>query len=141
MDQSTQYPPHEMLLLHIDKGVISDPEASRVNKCDFALLIRDSGSGRDSRGTAILVELKGVDVRHAYRQLLATLSQTELQPLWDGQRRIYGRIICKSTPPRIRNTEECMEAKAAFLRRHGNVKIWEEDRTEKYDELDHPRGS
>lgn len=136
LDQSVQYPPHEILLFHIDGGVISDPEASKVNKCDYALLIKDSDSVRDRKGTAILVELKGVEVRHAYKQLFATLTQEELQPLWDGQRRIYGRIICKSMPPRIRNTEECMEAKAAFIRHHGNVKVWEDDMVEKYDELD-----
>lgn len=136
LDQSAHYPPYEVLLFHIDGGVISGPEANTINKCDYALLIKDSGSLKDGKGTAILVELKGVDVRHAYKQLLATLKQEELQPLWDRQRRIYGRIVCRSMPPRIRNTEECMQAKAAFRCRHGNVKVWEEDMVEKFEELD-----
>ncbi len=136
LDQSELFPHFEVIQLHIDKGVISDPEASSVNKCDYALLIRDSASSGEKNGTAILVELKGVEVRHALKQLLASLTQNELQPLWNSQRRIYGRVVCKSSPPRIQNTDEFMDAKEAFLLRRGNLKIFEENRIEEYKCLD-----
>lgn len=77
-----------------------------------------------------------MDTRHALKQLLATLEQQQLQSLWDSQGRVFGRVICRSAPPRIRNTDEYMDVKAAFFARKGNIKIAEEDMEEAYDELE-----
>ena len=56
-------------------------------------------------------------------------------PVWNSQRKVFGRIVCKSTPPRIQNTDECMDLKEAFLSLNGNLKIAEEIMMEKYDKL------
>ena len=79
---------------------------------------------------------QGIETRHALKQLLATLRQQELQSLWDSQRRIFGRVVCRSTPPRIQNTDEYMDVKEAFFDRNGNIKIEEENMVEEYDELE-----
>lgn len=136
LDQSKKYPHYEVIKYHIDKGVITDPEASTVNKCDNVVLLKDSDTSSIKGGTAILVELKGIETRHALKQLLATLRQQELQSLWDNQRRIFGRVVCRSTPPRIQNTDEYMDVKEAFFDRNGNIKIAEENMVEEYDELE-----
>lgn len=136
LDQSKKYPRYEVIKYHIDKGVITDPEASTVNKCDNVVLLKDSDTPNNEGGTAVLVELKGIETRHALKQLLATLRQQELQSLWDSQRRIFGRVVCRSTPPRIQNTDEYMDVKEAFFDRNGNIKIEEENMVEEYDELE-----
>lgn len=132
LDQSEEYPRHEVIKFYVDKGIISDPGAETVYKCDNVLLIRDSG-------TAILVELKGSETRHALKQLSATLNQKELQPLWNSQRRVFGRVVCRSSPPRIRNTDEFMDINESFFTRRGNIKIAEENMVEKYDEVEQVR--
>ncbi len=136
LDQSKKFPRFEVMLYHIDKGVITDPEASTIYKCDYALLVKDSDSTENRGDTVILVELKGGEVKHALKQLQSTLSQKELQPFWDSQKRVFGRIVCRSTPPRIRNIDEYLDVKEALLARHGNLKIREEDMKEEYDELE-----
>ncbi len=140
LDQSKKYPRYEVIKFFVDKGVITDPEASTVAKCDNVVPIRDAETSVDKGGTAILVELKGVDTKHALEQLSATLNQQQLQSLWDNQRRVFGRVVCRSTPPRIRNTEEYMSVKEAFFERNGNIKIAEENMVEEYDELERLRG-
>lgn len=64
------------------------------------------------------------------------MNQKELNPLWDSQRRVFGRIVAKSMPPRIQNTDAYMDVKEAFFARHGNMKIKEENMREEYDELE-----
>lgn len=135
LDQSKKYPRFEVMDYHIDKGIVSEPEASSINKCDHLILIKDFDRFSKQEGTAILVELKGRDTRHALKQLYDTLNLQELQPVWKNQRRIFGRVICRSTPPRIRNTEEYLDVKEAFFEHHGNFKIREEKMEEEYDEL------
>ncbi len=129
LDQSKECPRHEIIKFFVDKGIITEPEASTVCKCDNALLIRDSF------GTVVLVELKGGDVHHAIKQLSKTLFQEQLYPAWSSQKRVFGRVVCKSTPPRIWNTDECMDLKETFLSLNGNLKIAEEIMVEKYNEL------
>lgn len=140
LDQSKEYPRYEVIKYFIDKDVITDPEASTVDKCDNVVLIKDASVSGNKGGTAILVELKGKETRHALEQLFATLNQQQLQSLWDSQRRVFGRIVCKSTPPRIRNTDDFMSVKEAFFKRNGNIKIEEEKMVEEYDELERLKG-
>lgn len=128
LDQSKENPRHEIIKFFVDKGIITDPEASKVYKCDNVLLVRDSG-------TVVLVELKGSDTRHAIKQLAETLFQEKLHPVWNSQKRVFGRVVCKSTPPRIQNTDEFMDLKESFLSLNGNLKIAEEIMVEKYQEL------
>ena len=128
LDQREEHPRHEIIKFIVDKGIITEPEASTVCKCDNALLVRDSG-------IVVLVELKGSDTHHAIKQLSATLSQEKLCSAWKSQKKVFGRVVCKSTPPRIWNTDECMDLKETFLSLNGNLKIAEEIMVEKYDEL------
>lgn len=48
------------------------------------------------------------------RQLFATLNQQELQSLRNSQMRVFRRVVCRSTPPRIQNTDEYMDVKVFF---------------------------
>ncbi len=128
LDQSKECPRHEIIKFFVDKGIITDPEASTNYKCDNALLVRDSG-------IVVLVELKGSDTHHAIKQLSATLLQKDLYPAWSSQRRVFGRVVCRSTPPRIQNTDEYMDLKEELHLLNGNLKIAEEIMVEKYDEL------
>ena len=45
-------------------------------------------------------------------------------------------MVCRSTPPRIQNTDGYMDVKEAFFDRNGNIKIEEENMVEEYDELE-----
>lgn len=138
LDQSQVNPKHEVLLLHIDGGVITEPEASMQKKCDYAMVIRDGRSRQgDCRGkgnTVILIELKGKNVRTASKQLQLTIDQPEFKAAWETMGRMYGRIVCKSSIPRLRSEEMiCLEEK--LRDRGGNLKIREEVFLETYGEL------
>lgn len=135
LDQSQEYPRHEIVKLHIDGGVISNPEASTVMKCDYVILIKEGIGTAGKRNTAILVELKGKDVHHALEQIMAALHQTEFVPVWESCARVYGRIVCKSSVPRIWSTENFITAKEAFLKRGGNLGLKEEEYSEEYRNL------
>lgn len=134
LDQSQENPKHEVMMLHIDGGVITNPEAGSVDKCDFVLWIREGNRRGRKKDTAILIELKGKDIRHAVRQVTETLHQPEFSAAWDNCARVYGRIVCASVP-RIRSTDEIMDAKEEFLTRGGNLRIKEESYIEEYKAL------
>lgn len=135
LDQSQEYPRHEVIKLHIDGGVITNPEASTVNKCDYVLLVRDGVQKGQKRNTAVLVELKGKKVPHALKQLMGTLRQLEFQPVWNSYARVFGRIVCTSSIPRIQSNDDFIEAKEAFLSKGGNLVIREESYVEEYGRL------
>lgn len=135
LDQSQVYPRHEVIKLHIDGGVITDPEASTVNKCDYVLLVKDGAQDGQKRNTAILVELKGKAVLHALKQLMCTLQQPEFQSVWNSYARVFGRIVCTSSIPRIQSNDAFLEAKEEFLLRGGNLVIEEESYQEEYRNL------
>lgn len=62
LDQSGENPRHEVMMYHVDKGIVSGADANTVLKCDYALLIKDfAASCEDRAGTVILIELKGGD--------------------------------------------------------------------------------
>nr|WP_300816380.1 hypothetical protein [uncultured Acetatifactor sp.] len=134
LDQSQEYPKHEVMMLHIDGGAITNPEACTVDKCDYALWVKDGLQRDRKKDTAILIELKGKDVRHAVRQVMETLHQPEFCAAWRECARVYGRIVCTSVP-RIRSNDEIMEAKEEFLMRGGNLVIKEESYIDVYKEL------
>lgn len=132
LDQGQENPKHEVILLHIDGGVISNPEASMANKCDYAILVREGTSRAEKKMTAFLVELKGKQVDHALKQLKATLHQTEFKPLWESCNRVFGRIVCTSSVPRIRRTDAYIATAEEFLERGGNLKMEEGAFEEEY---------
>lgn len=134
LDQGQENPKKEMAQLHIDGGVITNPEANRINKCDYALILKDKRAVGEKR-TAILIELKGTDVSKALEQLTSTLSQKEFAAVWNSCARVYGRIVCKSSPPRLQSTGRCMTVKEEFLKRGGNLKFGEVAYVEEYKDL------
>jgi hypothetical protein len=125
LDQGQENPRHEVMLLHIDGGVITNPEASTMNKCDYAILVREGASQTDKKMTAFLIELKGKQVDHALKQLKATLYQAELAPLWESSARVFGRIVCKASVPRIQRTDAYLAMDEEFRKRGGNLKMQE----------------
>lgn len=129
LDQSEGNPKHEILKLHMDKGAIIDQNGCNTNKCDYVLWVKEKNATK--RKTAILVELKGVSVQHAIKQLMATLRQPEFQEEWKLCDRIFGRIVCTSVPRAMTNDAR-MEAKKEFLIRGGNLVIKENSYLEEY---------
>lgn len=136
LDQSQEYPRHEIIQLHMDGGVISNPEASTVSKCDYVVLIKEGAASTGGKRTAILIELKGKEIHHALEQIMATLHRPEFDSVWRDCSRVFGRIVCKSASvPRIWSTDKFMAAKEEFLTRGGNLKLGEATYLEEYRNL------
>ncbi len=111
-------------LFHVDGGMISGVQD--VQKCDFLYVVFDSECP-----TAIFVELKGTDIRHAIQQIKETIDRygTALQ------RRICARIVC-STVPRLYNDPSVSKLRKELMKHYnGNLKISEKNMDEKYSEL------
>lgn len=129
LDQKEEYPRREVLNLHMDGGVITDAEGSSMNRCDYVVIVKEKGASKGK--TAILVELKGVSVQHAIKQIMATLGQPEFQAEWAECDRMFGRIICTSVPRAMTNDAR-IKAMKEFLNRGGNLVIKEQSYTEEY---------
>ena len=123
---------YELLQLHIDGGVISEPEASRINKCDFALVVKDQVKEGKKENTLLLIELKGKDVPRAIKQIEETLENDKLKDCWAEFARIYGRIVCTRVPKTC-NDDSVMRGKQRLLekgvklqvRRNGDKELYE----------------
>lgn len=68
---------------------------------------------------------KGKQVDHALKQLKATLYQAELAPLWESSARVFGRIVCKASVPRIQRTDAYLAMEEEFRKRGGSLKMQE----------------
>lgn len=134
LNQSREYPRHEVIKLRIDGGVITEPEASTLTKCDYALIIKDEFSNKGKKGTAILIELKGKGIRHALEQLKATLHQPEFEAVWDSCARVFGRVVCTSVP-RAYSNDDFIILKEEFLNMGGRLLIIEKSFNEDYRNL------
>lgn len=120
-----------VVLLSMDGGVIAldktVPEGT--NKCDYLYVI-----GEDKE-TAILTELKGVDVKKAFRQITGTLEM--YKKVFAGFQRTYGRVVVSSSTPDLKASPEYVKLATMLARNHkGNVKIFEKQIVEKYADLD-----
>lgn len=131
-DQKEEYPRHEVLKLHMDGGVIRDADGINTNKCDYVVIVKEKNAS--NRKTAILVELKGVSVQHAIKQVMATLTQPEFQAAWKSCDRVFGRIICTSVPRAMTNDTK-IRAMREFLARGGNLVISEQSYTDEYGKI------
>lgn len=132
LDQREEYPRHEVLNLHMDGGVITDADGINSNKCDYVVIVKEKNASK--RKIAILVELKGVSVQHAIKQIMATLKQSEFQAEWATCDRMFGRIVCTSVPRAMTNDTR-IRAMKEFLARGGNLVIKEQSYTEEYREI------
>lgn len=133
LDQSNEYPKHEIIKLHIDGGAIIDQDGANSNKCDYVVWVKEKDASK-KRKTAILIELKGVSVQHAIKQLMATIKQPEFREEWKSCDRMFGRIVCTSVPRAMTNDAR-IEAMKEFFDRGGNLVIKEQSYEEEYKNL------
>lgn len=111
-------------IIVLDKNV---PEGTC--KCDYLFLINDSES------KAVLIELKGVDVMHALKQIQGTL--TKFKDFFKTFHHTYGRIIVASSVPNLRANPNYVNLFRMIRQSYGgNIKITEREFLEKDVELD-----
>lgn len=84
---------------------------------------------------AILVELKGTDLRHALKQIESTHARV-LPAL--GRYRLYGRIVTspRTNVPDLRTDPQYKRIQKAFMMRGGNLKIGNNMISERVNGLD-----
>lgn len=115
----------------VDNGVIVEDNSveNGINKCDYLYMICQE------ERKAILVELKGVDVAKALKQIRATL---KLFPdVFEQCVNVYGRLVVMSAMPNLKARPEYVNvAKLLRGKYHGNLKIEERQFVEKDIELD-----
>lgn len=109
---------NHVILYHMDGGIIVEDSsiAQEIKKSDFLYVI-DAGER-----TAILVELKGVNVSDALRQLQETLNN--FKGYFASFQHVYGRVVAFSFRPALKATSEYMKlVKILREKYHGNLKI------------------
>lgn len=91
-----------------------------ICKCDYLFLI----SGVEP--SAILIELKGVDVTHALRQIQGTIKL--YKDFLNNFSHVYARIIVTSSMPNLKATPDYVNL-VRMIRKvlNGNVKIVEKE--------------
>lgn len=85
---------------HVDGGLVYDDKVEQ--RCDYLYVVHDT-----TEITAILVELKGKDIKHAVEQL--EKSANRFGRSISG--RMFGRIVCSAVPrlyndPAVKNLEK-----------------------------------
>lgn len=111
----------QIALFHMDGGIICDEQ--NMPKCDFLFVVYDQACP-----TAIFVELKGKDIKHAVNQLKASVDR------YGGvlDRRICARIVCSSVP-RLYNDPIVKKLKKELVSQYkGTLLIFEKNKDEKY---------
>lgn len=97
-------------------------------KCDYLFLINDSES------SAVLIELKGVDVTYALKQIHGTL--TKFRNFFQTFHHTYGRIIVTSSVPNLKASPDYVNLLRMVRQSFdGNIKIVEKEFLEKDVEL------
>lgn len=116
---------HKIALYHMDGGIVCGEQ--NMQKCDFLYVIYDQDCP-----TAILVELKGTDIKHAVRQLKASLDRYGKTL----KRRICARVVCNSVP-RLYNDPAVKNLKKELMSRYqkGTLAIFENSKDERYSEI------
>lgn len=117
---------NHVIAYQMDGGIVVEdilvPKGTQ--KCDFLFVV-------DSEDfTAILIELKGVDVSKALKQIHETLG---LYPkFWNKFSHIYGRVIVTSSTPNLKASPAYVNL-ARMLKKtyHGNIKIVKQQFAEK----------
>lgn len=119
-----------IIVYQMDGGVIVNDKTvpAGISKCDYLFMI--GGIQRK----AILIELKGLDIRHAIEQIKKTCD------LYNDSFRecskVYARIITTAVP-RIQATPEYRNLNSIIQKKYkGNVKIAARELKEKDNELD-----
>lgn len=121
---------NHVILYRMDGGIIktdkSVPEGTC--KCDYLLVI----DGKEC--DAILVELKGVNVAHALKQIDGTI--TQFKDVFDRFAHVYARAVVTSTTPNLKTTPTYTNLMRRLKQRYGgNLKISEVQLREKDTEI------
>jgi len=100
-------------IIRLDKSVPED-----ICKCDYLILVH----GKED--VAILVELKGVNVAHALKQIQGTLML--FKDYFTEFSHVYGRVVVTSAAPNLKATPDYVNL-IKMLRKtfKGNLKIVE----------------
>lgn len=117
---------NHIILYRMDGGIIlSDKSVSAGTcKCDYLFLI--NGAER----TAVLVELKGVNVAHSLKQIQGTLLL--FKDFFSTFSHVYGRAVVTSSTPNIKASPNCVNLMNTLRKTFGgNLKIVEKQFQEK----------
>ena len=95
----------------IDGGVYDKESQS---KCDRLYYVFDK-----PKSSAIFIELKGKDVKHALEQLMVTVSTHK--ELFANDRK-YFRIVCSGVP-KIANDKKCIKIKEILLKNFNSIPL------------------
>lgn len=105
-------------IIVLDKTV---PEG--ICKCDYLYAIEDL------ENTVVLIELKGVDVAHAIKQIRGTL--TQFKDVFRNFQHVYGRIVVTSSVPDLKASPDYVNLAQMFRQNFGgNIKIVEKEFSE-----------
>lgn len=121
---------NHIIVYKMDGGIIVSDKTvpDGVCKSDYLYFIDDV------ERNAILIELKGVDVSHALKQIYGTLRL--YYDVLKSCTNVYGRIVVASSVPNIKASPDYVNL-VRFIRKtfHGNIKIAERELLEKDFEL------
>lgn len=115
----------------VDGGVIVEDQTvpPNTNKCDYLFVVDDA------EPTAILTELKGVDVPKSLEQIRGTL--TLFQSTLKSLDHVYARIVVTSSTPNLKASPSYVNLEKMLRQTYkGNIKISERQLFEKDCELD-----
>lgn len=123
---------NHIIAYKMDGGIISEDKSvpNETGKCDFMLVI----NGEEK--TAILVELKGVDVGHGLNQIIETINRYD--SFLKTISHVYARLVVRSSAPQIKATPSYVNLTKLIYARNGNVKIFEMQIEEKDTDLECP---
>lgn len=102
----------------VDGGIVVEDQGvpQGTSKCDYMLI------DNDDELTAILVELKGVDVPKALKQISGTL--VLFKEFFKEFSQVYARVIVASSTPNLKATPGYVNlAKTLHKKYNGNLKI------------------
>lgn len=121
-------PQRKLVILYKMDGGVIEVDASvpdNICKCDY-LYITECNK-------AILVELKGKNVKHALEQIEGTM--TVYKDILKNCNEIYARVIVSSAIPRLNVTPQYTRLLCMLKKLNGNLKVKENKMSEKIDEL------
>lgn len=121
---------NQVILYKMDGGIIAEDKSVplNTNKCDYLFVIGDETL------TAILTELKGVNVSKALIQLKGTLSL--YKDVFCKFGHVYARAIVTSSTPNLKASPEYVNLERMIrMDYRGNIKIVERKFSEKDIEL------
>lgn len=121
---------NHVILYKMDGGIIVEDKTvpSHTNKCDYLYIVNDAES------TAILTELKGVDVPKSLLQIKETLLL--YKNVFKNISHVYARAIVTSSTPNLKATPEYTNLERTIRQMYkGNIKIVERQFSEKDTEL------